>query len=313
MAEILDLNLLFAFEAMMLNRNVTAAAAHIDITQSAMSNAVGRLRRHFGDALFVNTHNGMLPTARALELAAPLQQALALVRTASQRRAEFDPCHSKRTFRFHMSDVGEMVFLPTLVKYLDKIGASVRVETAQLTSDQIGNQLESGEVNFAAGYLTGLTKNIASLPLFREHYVCMTRRHHPLARGKALTMRDFLECSHVLIESMGSGHKIIERTLERHGLNRAAALRIPHFMVIPMIVAGTDRVVTIPSHVADTFATLMQICIFKLPIRIPSFDVSLFWHPRFADDPGIRWMRGVMVELFQQPRPAVSARGRRSP
>ncbi len=152
----LDLNLLLVFEAILLHRNVTAAAAHMGITQSAMSNALGRLRRHFDDTLFVNTRNGMLPTPRAQELSKPLQRALALVRSAAMSSDEFDPAKSRRTFRMHMTDVGEMVFLPTLVKRLDELGASVRVETVQLTSDQVREQLESGEIDFAAGYLPGL-------------------------------------------------------------------------------------------------------------------------------------------------------------
>jgi DNA-binding transcriptional LysR family regulator len=298
----LDLNLLLVFEAMLLHRNVTAAAAHMGITQSAMSNALGRLRRHFDDILFVNTRNGMLPTPRAHELSKPLQRALALIRSASSRRNDFDPARSRRTFRMHMSDVGEMVFLPALVKHLDGLGASVRVETVQLTSDQVREQLESGEIDFAAGYLPGLKGNIESSALFREHYVCMTGREHPLARGDSITARDFLAASHVLIESMGSGHRIIERTLERAGYKRDAALRVPHFMVVPMIVAHTDRIVTVPSRVARIFESLMQVRILAVPIRIAAFDVALFWHPRFTQDPGVAWMRALMLELFGESR-----------
>jgi len=307
----LDLNLLLVFEAMLLHRSVTAAAAHVGVTQSAMSNALGRLRRHFDDTLFVNSRSGMLPTPRAQALARPLQQALSLVRSTSKGPAEFDPKQSRRTFRMHMSDVGEMVFLPALVKRLDELGASVRVETTQLTSDQVRAQLESGRIDFAAGYLPGLMRNVQSCVLFQEHYVCMTRRGHPLQRGDALTARDFLAASHVLIESMGSGHRVIERTLERQGLKRDAALRVPHFMVVPMIVANTDRIVTVPSRVARIFESLMQVCVFSLPVRIPPFDVALFWHPRFADDPAIRWMQALMLELFREPaKPRRVRRGR---
>jgi DNA-binding transcriptional LysR family regulator len=296
----LDLNLLLVFEAMLLYRSVTDAAAHVGITQSAMSNALGRLRKHFDEPLFVNTGNGMLPTPRALELAKPLQQALALVRSVSRQRGQFDPRQSKRSFRFHMSDVGETVFLPALVKRLDEMGASIRIETAQLTSEEVGAQLESGAIDFAAGYLPTLSKNVALCPLFREHYVCMTRQSHPLEKRGTLMLKDLLRYSHVLIESMGSGHKVIERTLERHGLRADHALRVPHFMVVPMIVASTDRIVTLPSRVAKVFAALMRIRIYALPVTIPSFDVSLFWHPRFAEDPGIRWMRALIIELFRE-------------
>ena len=298
----LDLNLLLVFEAMLLHRSVTDAAAHVGISQPAMSNALGRLRRHFDEPLFVNTRSGMLPTPRALELAKPLQQALSLVRSASLEQQAFDAATSKRSFRFHMSDVGEMVFLPTLVKRLDEMGASVRVETAQLTADEVGEQLESGEIDFAAGYLPALSKSVSVEPLFREHYVCMTRRGHPIETGGPLRPKAFLSYNHVLIESMGSGHKVIERTLERHGLKADQALRVPHFMVIPMIVASTDRIVTVPSRVATVFDRLMRLRVHPLPFKIPSFDVSLFWHPRFGNDAGIRWMRRLMLDLFHEGR-----------
>ena len=72
-----DLNLLLVFEAMFRHGSVTRAAAQIGLTQSAMSSALGRLRRQFGDPLFVNTRSGVLPTPRAPELAPPLTEALA--------------------------------------------------------------------------------------------------------------------------------------------------------------------------------------------------------------------------------------------
>ncbi len=297
----LDLNLLLVFEAMLLHRNVTAAAAHMGLTQSAMSNALGRLRRHFEDPLFVNSRAGMLPTPRAMELAKPLRQALNLVRASTENHKTFDPRQSTRTFRFHMSDVGEMVFLPTLVKRLDDMESTIKLETMQLTAEQIGEQLESGQIDFAAGYWPNLPKSINHVALFREHYVCMTGAGYPL-RGKAsLDLEQFLAGAHVLTEAMGSGHRIIERTLERQGVKRDVSLRVPHFMVIPMIVAKTDRIVTVPSRVAKVFSTLVKVQVHRLPVKIPDFDVMLAWHGRFAEDPGIRWMRSLIIELFQEP------------
>ena len=304
----LDLNLLLVFEAMLLHQNVTAAAAHNGLTQSAMSNALGRLRRYFDDPLFVNTGGGMLPTPRALELARPLRQALDLVRASTQKERAFDPTASKRTFRFHMTDAGEMVFLPALVQRLDEMGATVRIETAQLSADEIAVQLESGEIDFAAGYLPNLPKSVAVARLFREHYVCMMRRAHPLAHDGTLPLKDYLAASHVFIESMGSGHKNIERTLAAQGLKRDVSLRVPHFVVVPMIVASTDRIVTAPTRVTNVFSTLVKVRVCPVPVKFPSFDVSLFWHTRFDADPGIRWMRGVMIELFQEGHRPRSAR-----
>jgi DNA-binding transcriptional LysR family regulator len=303
-----DLNLLLVFEAMLIHQNVSTAAAHNGFTQSAMSNALGRLRREVGDPLFVNTHSGMLPTPRALELAKPIQQALALVRASMEKPKGFDPRQSRRTFRISMTDVGEMVFLPSLVKRLDESGATIELETVQLPVSDIPRQLESGEIDLAAGYFPSLAKSIERDVLFREHYVCLARRSHPLAKGGVLHLKDFLAGSHVLIESLGSGHKIIERKLKDEGIKRDVSLRIPHFSVVPMIVASTDRIVTVPSRVANILFKQVKVQVLPLPIKIPSFDVSLFWHTRFADDLSIQWLRGLMAELFHEPRGAKETR-----
>ncbi len=304
----LDLNLLLVFEAILQTQNVTAAAARNGLTQSAMSNALGRLRLHFDDPLFVSTRSGMLPTPRAHDLAPSLLEALALVRACTQKTKTFDPAQSKRTFRIHMTDVGEMVFLPLLVKHLDAMGATVRIETTQLASADVAERLESGEIDLAVGYLPSLSKNVENLPLFREHYVCMTRQSHPFNRNGGMTLKKFLDGSHVLIESMGSGHRVIERKLVEHGIRRDVALRVPHFLVIPMVVANTDRIVTIPNRVATTFATLVKVRLHPLPFDIPSFDVAVYWHPRFREDPPLQWLRGLFVELFQEPRKGREAR-----
>jgi len=293
-----DLNLLLVFEAIFLHRNVTTAAATVGLTQSAMSGALARLRRQFDDPLFVNTRGAMLPTVRALELAKPFRQALTLLRASTTDPAGFDPRQSMRTFRFQMTDVAEMVFLPRLVKRLDEIEATVKVETTHLTAVEVSEGLEAGAIDFATAYLPNLAKSIERAPLFREHYVCMTRRAY--TGGRPLTLEKFLAGSHVLIESQGSGHQIIERTLKQRGLKRDVSLRVPHFVVVPMIVADTDRIVTAPSRVADAFSALVNVQVHPLPIRIPSFDVSLSWHSRFAEDPAIRWMRNTVVGLFRE-------------
>jgi DNA-binding transcriptional LysR family regulator len=294
-----DLNLLLVFEAMFLHRNVTSAATTVGLTQSAMSGALARLRRQFDDPLFVNTRGAMLPTVRALELAKPFRQALILVRASTTERDGFDPRESTRTFRFQMTDVAEMVFLPRLVKRLDEMEATVKVETTQLMAAEVGERLESGDIDFATAYLPSLPQSFERTPLFREHYVCMTRRSY--TGGRPLTLEKFLAGSHVLIESLGSGHRIIERTLKQRGLKRDVSLRVPHFVVVPMIVAGTDRIVTAPSRVADAFSALVNVEVHRLPIRIPSFDVSLSCHTRFAEDPALRWMRNTMIDLFREP------------
>jgi DNA-binding transcriptional LysR family regulator len=293
-----DLNLLLVFEALYREGSVTRAAAQVGLSQSAMSSALGRLRTQFGDPLFVKSRGGMLPTPRALELAPALTEALAMVRGAMGRREIFDPATSKRSLRVYMTDVGETVLLPALMRHLHENAPSLRLETAQLPAAELTARLEGGEVDLAVGYLPHLPERIRRARLFEEHYVCMTRPEHPLGRRGPLTLKEFLSARHVMIASMGSGHQILERTLAERGMHENVVLRVPHFVVVPLIIANTDLVVAVPSRVAATTGRLIKCKVHPLPVPIPSFDVSVFWHERVENDGANRWLREILVELF---------------
>ena len=293
-----DLNLLPVFEALLRHGNVTRAAADVGLTQSAMSSALGRLRRQLGDPLFINTRSGMLPTPRALELAPSLTDALAMVRRALNGREAFDPRRTGRSLRIYMTDVGETVLLATLMRHLHKESPQLRLETAQLPAGELAVRMETGDIDLAVGYLPQLRDKTRRARLFEEPYVCMTRPEHPLGRRGALTLKEFLSARHVLISSMGSGHQQLERALAEHGVEQNVALRVPHFVVIPLIVADTDLIVSLPSHVADVWARLVKMKVHPLPIAIPSFDVSLYWQPRADNDLANRWLRDAMLQLF---------------
>jgi len=297
-----DLNLLLVFEALFRQGSVTRAAAQVGLSQSAMSSALGRLRTQFGDPLFVKTRGGMLPTPRALEVAPALTEALAMVRGAIGKREAFDPATSARSLRIYMTDVGETVLLPTLMTYLQERSPAMRLETAQLPAADLPLRMESGEVDLAVGYLPQLPEKIRRTRLFEEHYVCMTRPDHPLGRKGPLTLKEFLSARHVLIASMGSGHQVLERTLAERGVHDNVALRVPHFVVVPLIIANTDLIVSVPSRVAGATARLMKSKVHPLPIPIPSFDVSVFWHERVENDGANRWLRAAMLELFGHDR-----------
>ena len=298
MSELPDLNLLPVFEALFRHGSVTRAAAEVGLTQSAMSSALGRLRRQLNDPLFVNTRAGMLPTPRALELAPSLTDALVMVRDALGTRDAFDPRHTTRSLRIYMTDVGETVLLPGLMRHLDEHSPVLRLETAQLPAAEVAMRLETGDIDLAVGYLPQLRDKVRRARLFEEHYVCMTRPDHPLGRRAPLTLKEFVSARHVLIASMGSGHQVLERMLAERGLEKNVALRVPHFVVVPMIVATTDLIVSLPSHVADVSARLVKVKVHPLPIPMPGFDVSVYWHPRADSDPANRWLRGALLELF---------------
>ena len=295
----LDLNLLRAFDAIATEGSVTAAGERIGLSQPAMSNALARLRTLFGDPLFVRTPRGMRPTPFAQQLASPVREALRLIQTALQQHAGFEPRSSGNTFRFYMSDIGEMVFLPRLLERLKHDAPGVKIEVVRIPIKDVHTALEAGEIDLAVGFLPGLIRGMRQQSLFREHYVCMLRADHPVI-GARISAKQFRAAAHVLVSYAGTGHQVIEETFVAEGLSARISARVPHFLVVPMILARTDLVVTVPSRVAAVFSGLGDFKVLKLPVDMPSFEVRLLWHQRFHQDPANRWLRQVMTELYAE-------------
>lgn len=292
----LDLNLLRVFDAVLRDRSVTAAARHLGLTQPAVSNALARLRAQFEDALFVRTPSGMDATPFARELAAPVRQALALLESALAHGPGFDPATATRAFRFYMSDLGQIEFLPPLVERAQRTAPGVRLEAVAMEVEDIGDALAAGNLDLAVGFLPGLGPPVRRRALFRDPYVCLMRAGHPAA-GARLTKKAFLEASHALVSYKG-GHRVIEEALERAGLARKIALRVPNFTVVPMVLERTDLILTLPMRVARVYERQGRFRVLPPPVPIPPADVGAHWHERFERDPGNRWLRETISELF---------------
>ena len=294
----IDLNLLRVFDAVLRDRGVTAAARRLDLTQPAVSNALARMRALFGDALFVRTSTGMDATPFARELAGPVRQALALLESALAHGPGFDPATSTRAFRFYMSDLGQIEFLPPLVERALKLAPSVRLEAVALEVDDIAEALGAGTLDLAVGFLPGLGPPVRRQPLFRDPYVCLMRAGHPLAQKK-LTRKAFLAGAHALVSYRG-GHRVIEEAFERAGLTRRIALRVPHFTVVPMVLERSDLILTLPARVARVFERRAGLKSLPVPLPIPPAEVAAHWHERFEADPGGRWLRSHVAALFRE-------------
>ena len=292
----IDLNLLRMFDAVLRERSVTAAAAHLGLTQPAVSNALARLRALFGDPLFVRTPAGMDATPLARSVAEPIRQALALLESALAHGPGFEPATATRAFRFYMSDLGQVEFLPPLVERVQRLAPGVRLEAVAFDPEDIGDALGAGALDLAVGFLPALGPPVERQALFRDPYRCLMRADHPI--GKTLTKKKFLEASHVLVTYRGGGHRVIEEALERAGVARRIALRVPHFTVVPMVLERTDLVLTLPARVARVYERRGSFRALPPPVPIPPAEVAVHWHERFAADPGNRWLREQVVDLF---------------
>jgi DNA-binding transcriptional LysR family regulator len=289
-----DLNLLRVFDAVLREHGVTAAAAGLGLTQPAVSNALARLRGLFGDPLFVRTPAGMDATPFARELAEPVRQALALLEAALAHGPGFDAASATRAFRFYISDLGQIEFLPPLIERVQRAAPGVRLEAVALDVEDLADALATGALDLAVGFLPALGPPVRRRALFRDPYLCLMRADHPT---KALTKRKFQEASHALVTYRG-GHRVVEEALERAGLARRIALRLPHFTVVPMVLERTDLLCTLPARVARVFERRGRLKSLVPPVAIPPADVAAHWHERFEADPGNRWLRELVIELF---------------
>lgn len=293
----LDLNLLKALDALLDERNVTRAAARLGVTQPAMSAMLGRLRDTFGDPLFARTGRGIAPTARALELAAPLKQLLASA-AALLQPAVFNPATATTPITIAATDYALRAVAVPFITALKRHAPRIRVALVPIDERQLQGQLERGEVDIALVTPEGLAPDLHARHLFDEHYVCVLRADHPAIKGKRkLSVKRFCELDHALVSySGGSFRGVTDEALERIGLSREVTLSIKSFIVVPDILRATDMVAVLPSRLVGAADGLV---VFPPPLEIPGFTKMAVWHERTHHDSAQRWLRSLLADSTQ--------------
>ncbi|SFV11447.1 LysR family transcriptional regulator [Pseudoduganella namucuonensis] len=292
-----DLNLLRVFLAIWETNSLTVAADRLALSQPAVSHCLRRLRDLFQDPLFVRTAEGMQPTAAAIRLHGPIDRALDLINGAMQQHAGFDAASSTRRFRISMSDMSEFYFLPPLLAALQQSAPGVGLDIVQVPLHQVEGGMRSGDIDFAIGYVPGLSADCVSQTLFHDEHVCMVRAGHPLAR-RALTKERLGELRYVFASSNATGHGLIEKWFGELDIKRNIVLHSPHFTVVPEIVRGTDLAVVFPRSIAERFNRGRAYRLLPLPFALPPIEVKLHWHQRFASDAGMAWLRETIGQMF---------------
>ena len=292
----IDLNLLRLFAAVYRTRSVSRAAELLEISQPAASNGLTRLRLLLGDALFARSHGGVRPTPAADHLAVSVNAALDLLSDAFNEASNFDPAKSRRIFRLHLSDIGEARFLPALMTALDARAPGVRVECQALPHARIAVMLDTGEIDFALGFLPSV-QDTERVALVEDRYVVMLREGHPFSLGtneRRLSLAELKKLAFVAVRS----HSETLRILELLNLHDRVRLTASHFLALPAIVRGTDLGVVIPGNIARGFAANGGYAVIEPRLPLRDFTVSLHWSKRRRSDAAHRWMRRLIGELF---------------
>lgn len=297
-----NLNLLPALEALLLEGSVGAAARRLHVTQSAMSHSLRKLREALGDPLLVPHGRRLVLTPHAKEVRARLPSALDDL-GAAVRPPTFDPRTSTRTFRIATVDYFEMTTLPALLAYLRVRAPRVRLEIERFAPAHLA-ALEAGELDVV---LTGGTgpwpEGARHTPLYDDPFVVIVRPDHPAVRRR-LDLATYLRLGHVLVSVEGRRDGVVDRVLAARGLSRQVALRVPHFAAAPLAVRHSDWLCTIARTVAVRARQLFGVRVLASPLPLPPAPVAMLTPRRRARDPASEWLRA----FFLRPRPGAAPR-----
>jgi len=291
----LDLNLLVALDALMTERNLSAAARSINLSQPAMSAAVARLRAFFRDDLFVMRGRELVPTALAESLAAPTRDALLNIQMSITTRDVFDPAKSDRRFRIVVSDFMTVVFFRKIVERVARVAPGVSFELLPF-DDQPDEPVRRGEIDFLIFPEIFMPPGLPKARLFDETMVCVGCRSNRQLSSK-LTFEKYMSMGHVMPQ-FGKTRKpsIEEWLLLEHGIKRRIEVAVQSFSMIPQLLLGTERIATMHRRLARYFAGMMPLRIVELPVPLPPFTEAIQWPALHNSDPASLWLRGIVLE-----------------
>lgn len=233
----INLNLLAVLDALLSERSVTRAASNLGLTQSATSHALRRLRDLFDDPLLVRGSAGMVPTALAEELAAPVRSGLLELERAVRGELSFEPRQSRRTFSVATVDHPLLTGLPRFFEYTAKNAPEIGLNVVPFTSG-LAKRLEIGEIDLVlagaeAEMILALDSGLMRTKVISEDFVCAVRKNHPLIKRKLLDLETYTALPHLLVSPTGTGPGIVDTVLAQQGLERRIAVRIPYFLARP--------------------------------------------------------------------------------
>jgi DNA-binding transcriptional LysR family regulator len=295
-----DLNLLLAFEALMEERSVSRAAARMAVSQSAMSHTLARLRKAFGDPLFVRTPRGIRPTSRAVALIGPVREGLSRIEDALLQEEQLNLATVERTFTILTNSALEFLFFPVLGARLAGGAPLVNLTSIHIRTGDVAGELEEAVADMAILRLQHLPESLSSKTLFTSRQVCLVRRDHPTV-GDSIGAAQFASLGHVEVNRWGSGQlSAVDRWLGERGLTRRVVVTATNILTIPALLGESDLVATLGERVAQRLCRTYPLRVVEPPFGRAPYPLSLIWHRRDERDPLHRWFRRLVAEAGRE-------------
>lgn len=291
-----DVGLLLTFDALLKDKNVTHAAARLNITQSALSARLTRLRLLLGDPLFIpsTSGRGMVASPHALALQPELTRLLEQLSDFIGTARVFDPATSKRVFRIAATDNPVSILAPDLIPQLKAAAPQVKLAFTMPDKARIAEALEQGEIDVFIGVAEDAAPGLIARKLFAEEFVTAQRRGHPRGNGP-LNLDEFCALDHLLVSTSG-GHfsGMIDTALSELGRERRVSVSVQSYALAPLILGSTDLICTLPRRFLQRFEQVLDLV--ESPLELAPFEMNLFWHSRMSADAAHAWLRKQVLQ-----------------
>lgn len=288
-----------ALTALMREGTVTAAAAALGLTQSALSYQLDRMRKVFGDQLFVRVGNRMAATPFAQALLEPAGRVLQIVDTEISQLGRFDSATTTRTFKLGVNEIGAIALVPRVIRRLKQLAPHATLAQLQVRPEELAEQLEQGVVEVAAGHFPARDKGLVQQRLYRRAYTLVVSQRHPRIAETA-SVRQL--CQEQMLETPGvpASNAWLRELMAQTGLPLKPAMLTQHVSAVPFIVAESELVAIIPVEVYEIFRPIAKIRTVQLTRQIPVIEIHQSWHPRLASDPAVRFLRELIFAVARE-------------
>ncbi len=295
----LDLNLLLVFNAVYETGSNTRAGEKLGLTQSAVSNAIRRLRDHLGDPLFERRGAEYAPTAEAHRLAPVFREALSSLDQALSPDNQFDPISSDRRFSIMMPDPCELTVLTPLIRLVTSHGWGIGLDTVPLMGARPVKDLLDRKYDLAILPNAVLEDKISAAYLYDEDPVYIVRKDHPLlSKRETLTTADIAEIGLVALPDEMRRLTHLEQELRMANVKRRHVVTVTRLWSVPNIVATTDLAGAVTASMAEAMVDRFDLRVLPLPISRPAHNWHLLWHEDAAADQGLTWLIRQITGLF---------------
>lgn len=292
----LDANLLVALDALVEESNVTRAARRVGITQSAMSQTLGRLRRQFDDPILVKVGRNMEPSPFARRIGVRLHAAIRELEAVVRDRPTFDASTATQRFVIATVDYLAMLLVPRLRTLVANEAPGVRLAIHALDPESVTERLAAGAAQLYVGVRSQTERALETEALHEEQLVIVVRRGHAFAETPP-SVAAYAAAEHVHVSPRREAGSIVGRGLAAAGHGRRVAVEVPFFALLPDILRDSDLVATVPGRLAASFAEAFDLVVQPVPLELAPFEVCMAWHPTFAADPSLVWLREAVARV----------------